>query len=373
MKKIFILILTLCILAVSVMPAFATEADTAVVMSTPDQIEPSSRVDEFFGLYTALENAMNSGDINALKTAVDNFMLYSENMEDSFTDEEIAELEVLFGTDVWEALGLMIDIAINADGIIALDDAYNAFKADPSSATAVGVVVLYEEILDYEDDEFLADVKRFFPDIEDVYAQASALLPSPRVYGLYRAHQNMLTAFEWGDIYFLEEAVYDFRTTYNGNELTKQQLDELAQLYLMTVEEVTAMMADDYAKATVLLELDRIINEYYVEPTTETAQALVDQYNAIADEELLKLVDLFFFDFEEVYNDAKAYLGEEVDDDTEDETKEPQKAPQSTKDEASSKTNTAPVKTGNSTVAVVAVLSMFLMLFAIGVMKKRVR
>ncbi len=384
MKKLLVLFLTVCILAISVMPAFAVEADTAVVMSTPDQVKPASRVDEFYSLFVAMETAFNGGDINALKTAVDDFSAYSENLADEFTEDEIAQLESLFGTDIWEALGLMLDIAIKADGVIALNDAYNDFMADQNPVTAVGVVVLYEEILDYEDDEFLVDVKKFLPDIDEVYEWALVELPSERVFALYRAHQDILTAFDWFDVVLLEEAVVKFLDAYNAiDELTFDEKSSLGQLYGKDADEAMSIMLADYINANIILDTDEVINNYYEEVNKETAEALVYQYEAIfldesyVDEELRELANVFFFDFEDLYNEAKYYLDENVDsgsgNDTDDESKEPQKAPQSTKDEASNKTNTAPVKTGNSTVAVVAVASMLLALLAIGVAKRRVR
>lgn len=78
-------------------------------------------------------------------------------------------------------------------------------------------------------------------------------------------------------------------------------------------EEALWLILGDWIHTNVILEMNNVMNAYLDKPTTETAKAFVEYYDAVfndSDEELKELVQDFFSGIDATYKEAKEYLAE---------------------------------------------------------------
>lgn len=305
-KKIIGLILAVIMMFTSAVPALAD-----------DTIDPD--VQAFYDACVALQTAVDGDSVDAINEAFATF----EGMELgslNFDDDQLEDLEILFGEDYEDkALELLEDIII-AGAVAAIDEVEKAYLADKNVKTAVEYMELYESFYDpeYADEEFNAIIERFFPDMDTVYADAKANGPSEEAKNLYDAYNELILAFEMGMADELELIIDDATAAVEAAaEMDDAKKAEVATLLEMEFDEVIADMQSDLDIADKLLEINEVYNAYYEESTEETAQNLVDVYEDIyvnADDELLENIDWFFMDLTDLYDEATALLEAEEDD-----------------------------------------------------------
>lgn len=370
MKKLLVLLLAVCIMAMSVVPAFATQADVAPV-STPDQVEPeievSARVQAYYDAYTALVFELNGEDFNDLNDAFDNFMNVTSG-EEELTEEEYEQLVALFGTeDIWGVVEKLIDVSYISYYVIDMVNAQKDFENDPCFDTAFYYVSIYEEVfVDSEEDDLKLYVSNFNPDADEIYEDAYGYMPSAEVMALYDAYEMLCDALYYGedDLEILQIATDKFADAWNGANFSDEDVQALAAMLYEDPEEVMSILLSDYIDACIIVETGKLYNAYLENPDADTAQALVDMYDSIFEDETYDnvqwLLEWFIPDLAEVYDEAVQLA-----------QVKPQESPESTKDEEKATANTATVKTGNTAVYVIVIVSGALVLFAGAYLRRR--
>lgn len=379
MKKLLVIVLAICMVMMSVVPAFAAQTDAVVTQSTPDQVAPTSNAQIFYNAYNELAAALNSGDIDVLKAASDNYTATMDGIEE-FTDEEIAELETLFGKDIFEVLVDLLVVAFDVDIVLSVDEVYNAYLADPNVKTAYDFVAIYSDS-EYVDEEAKALLKTFFADIDEVYAKAEEDLPTAKVSNLYAAYTDMMDALDWYDLSEVETATAAFLEAYNESlDMTDDEQQQLALMMGLSSEEAIGVMVSDYITACTLVQVGKTYDAFWENPCADTAQDFVDLYNGIyndsnyKNENLESLISDYFFDFEETYEEALAILADDEDSElSAGSEKEPQQSADSQKTDESVKVNAAPVNTGSTTNAAVVLATVFTLLVGVGIFRKKVK
>ncbi len=343
MKKLLVILLAMCLVVMSVVPAFAADVQTAVV-ATVDEVEPQSNAQVIYAAFLAVDTALQGSDIDALNKAVEDFAEVSNKFED-LTDEEFEELKALLGvTTNEEYFDVMLGEIIFAGSVLTVSEFYEDFKNSPNTETALAFVEEYNYIFndpDYADDELKATVKRFIPDIDEAYAQASLLLPTDRVLALYYGYYNVLYAWELGELEVAHNELVD--AIINADELTDEEYAQLGELFDMDGEEAYSEILNASANANCTLVLAEHYDAFLADKNKDTASNLVMQYEVLFlneeyyDEELCSYIYDFIYDIDEVYEEAKALL-----------EAQPQEGEESKKDEdKSTQANTAAVKTGD--------------------------
>ncbi|MBE6824620.1 MAG: hypothetical protein E7513_04675 [Ruminococcaceae bacterium] len=389
MKKLLVVLLAITLVMMSVVPAFAAENDVVATQSSPDQVTPDSRVQQLYNAFVELKNTLYGNDLTAFLNAYDDFEAISTSI-DTLTDEEAEELVALFGSDMEGMVEELLTVAIVAGFVKGVYLDCEEFKATPNTSTAVMVIEDLESIAfneEIEDDEFSKAIRNLISDIDEVYKEALEYKPTDRVYKLYESYYDMLDLLEWYLYEDLEETTKEFRDAYNSiDEFTDEEKDQISALIGLPFEEAIGLMVSDYIEACIIVDTGKIYDAYIDNPCKDTAQALVDQYDGIfndpsfSDEYLEDLIGEYFYDLEELYLEAKAMLEKDDDDsDDEDDTvsggdkedKKPQKGADSTKTEESTKVNTAAVKTGDTTIAVIYFAFSLIVLAVFCFIKKR--
>ncbi len=390
MKKLLVVLLAISLVMMSVVPAFAAENNVVATQSSPDQVAPDSRVQQFYDAFVELKNTVYGNDLTAFLKAYDDFEAISTSI-DALTDEEAEELTALFGSDVEGMIEELLTVAVVAGFVKGVYLDCEEFKATPNIATAVTVIEDLESIdfnEETEDDEFSKALRNLITDIDDVYKAALEYKPTDRVYKLYDSYYEMSDLLEWCLYEGLEETTKEFRDAYNNiDEFTDEEKEQLSALVGLPFEEAIEVMVSDYIDACIIVDTGKAYDAYIDNPSKDTAQALVDQYESIFndesfnDEYLEEQIFEFFYDLEDLYLEAKAMLEKTGDDNDDEDTtvsggdkedKKPQKGADSTKTEESTKVNTAAVKTGDTTVAAIYLVFSLILLAVFYFIKKRV-
>ncbi len=388
MKKFLVVLLAISLVMMSVVPAFAAENNVVATQSSPDQVVPDSRAQQLYDAFVELKNTVYGNDLTAFLKAYDDFEAISTSI-DALTDEEAEELVALFGSDMEAMVEELLTVAIVAGFVKGVYLDCEEFKANPNTSTAVMVIEDLESIAfneETEDDEFSKALRNLITDIDDIYKAALEYKPTDRVYKLYDSYYEISDLLEWCLYEDLEEATKGFRDAYNNiDEFTDEEKEQISALIGLPFEEAIEVMICDYIDACIIVDTGKIYDAYIDNPNKDTAQALVDQYESIFndesfnDEYLEEQIFEFFYDLEELYLEAKAMLektGEDKDNTVsggDKEEKKPQKGADSTKTEESTKVNAAAVKTGNYTMFAVVLVGAFLAIASAIVIKKRVK
>ncbi len=391
MKKLLVVILALCMVMMSAMPAFAASGDVLTAQATPDQVAPviSPKVQEFYDAFTALKNALNGTDKAAFIQAYNDFEKITEDMED-FTDEELEELKVLLDTDEMGIVVELLSVGINAGLVKETLNYYDAFTRSPNASTALFFMDYYELVFvdeETKDEQLQNTIRGFIPDVDDVYTQAQTYIPTQRVLDLYEAHLAMMDSLEWYDLEGLEMATQEFMTAFNNifesdEKLSADEKQDIADLIGLSYEESVDVMLSDYITACTLVQVGKTYDAFWENPCADTAQMFVDLYDGIyndesySDEYLEALISDFFFDFEDTYEEALAILA--GDKDTESESgsgsqPQPQQGADSEKTDESVKVNTAPVNTDGTTNAVIVLFAMLILAAGFGIFVKKAK
>lgn len=133
----------------------------------------SADVQAVYNAYVAVQNALDSQDIQLLKTAAEGF----EAVLDAFNDFDEAELSTfgtLLGTTAEDAFLTVLSDWIDTNVILTAEQLREAYLDTPSGETALELVEYYTLLS--EDDQWRALVKSFIADIDTVYSQAVAYL-----------------------------------------------------------------------------------------------------------------------------------------------------------------------------------------------------
>ena len=132
-----------------------------------------TRVEEIAEVLKELHEAVENGDLEALKEAVAKMEEVDAKYEDAeeATEEEIAELIELMGCETEDELFEMIlTDTLVASFVLELEEPYNAFKEERTLENAEALI---EAVYDPENLEYFA---MFYDDIEDLYAEAEELV-----------------------------------------------------------------------------------------------------------------------------------------------------------------------------------------------------
>ncbi|MBQ4128293.1 MAG: hypothetical protein IJD68_00815 [Ruminococcus sp.] len=346
MKKLLVIVLALCLVMMSMVPAFAADAQVAVV-ATVDEVTPQSNAEKFYDAIKDIEAAYAGSDIKALEDALENLSVLTENMG-GLTDKDYEELKVLMGvSDDEEVVDIILTVIFDAASVLGVKEMRDEFVNDPSYTTAFDFVEVYDSIYndpEYVDEDLRAAVKRLLPDIDEVYADALTQLPSDKVMNLYYAYDEV--AFAW-DLEELEPATKKlYEALIAAEDLTDEEKEQLGELLYMPYEDAYQEIFFMYVNANVVLETADVYDAFVADKNKENAQALVDKYEAIfmdesyEDEYLRSMIYDYIFDIDEVYEEALDVLKSQP--------QKPQEGGESKKDEEkSTQANTAAVKTGD--------------------------
>lgn len=301
-KKIMSFILTVSMLFLFTMPAFAAESSVA---EPANVVTDDEAVQAAYDAYLEFTAAMENADLDALLTALETFEAAAEVLSDE-QQEELAALDDAFYDNLFSAAFI--------SGIAVIHDAY---VADPNVKTAVDFVDTYEVYV-ASDEEFASLMHAMIPELEEDYNQALTDMPSDSVLSIYNAYIELAYGLfnGWGED--LDAGIAAFEAVIDVfNELTEEELDELA-LLLEEEDGETAwsLIFSDYVNANTLNNVEDVYNAYAEDPTKETATAFVDLYDGIFndpsydDPALRELVRELYPDIDDVYEDAKAFLTE---------------------------------------------------------------
>ena len=281
------------------MTAFAAEATT----------DPA--VQASLDAYGKIKTAMENKDLEALRAATAEF----ENNNNKLSEEQEEELTVIIGEE-------LIDVLFTAGAVEGMADAKEAFLADKNVETAMYYVDNYEMLVINAEwgTDTAALITDMIPDGQAVYEEALGFVPGENVLKVYDAYEALRNAvdFQWYDADFLAamegfEAVLDIY-----NELTDEEMAQLAALIgEESAEDAYSAILSDWITANVVRAMGELYEEYVNNPSEETAQAFIEYYDSIyndpayVDEDLRAAVEGFFWDIHDVYEEAKAFAGDD--------------------------------------------------------------
>lgn len=133
-------------------------------------------VEDVYNAMTALQTALESGDLKQLEAAVDGVEAIADAFN-AYETEELEELAALMGVEATEdfTAGEAVYYAVlswcfDANAVLNVAEHYDAYTANPNKETAEAFVELMEAYDEsYEDRSLL---KQFMPDFDEVYAEA---------------------------------------------------------------------------------------------------------------------------------------------------------------------------------------------------------
>ncbi len=258
--------------------------------------------------YYNMNSAFEGDDLDALKAAADAYT--KANEEGNMDMTSLAALEAM-DEDLW-SVAFATNVVITASGY------YDAYVADKNAKTAYDFVEYYgmEDVA-----PFKADIERFMPDIEAVYAEAQDDMPSEGVISVYEAYLGIQAVLQFGsldeDAYAAVEAFEAVTDTFN--ELTDEEFEDLAAL--LGAEDGEAawnQILGDWVTLNIIMNVDAAYQAYVNEPNAENAQALVDLYDSIFNDPTYseagfpELIREFLPGIDDVYAEAKAQLAEDL-------------------------------------------------------------
>lgn len=299
-KRILGLVLALVML-------FST-VPTALADSTVDPV-----VQTIYDTLVSLETHLAGNDIEALKTA----MLPLTDMDEDFelSDEQNAQLEELFSSLSEDELMDILTNLLIAAALIEIDDAITQYTTDSNVKTALEITYMYESVFgdpEFSDAETQATIRRFFPDIDDIYD--AALDDAPK--GNVKAFFEICTEIEDAVFGFsdrdLSDVLADAEEILAASE--NYTTEEKADIELLMEEDLATSISglkSYLATGKEILKVGEIYDAYVATPNKTTAKALVDKYDEIFDgddEALQEGVWSHYFDIDEVYDEASELL-----------------------------------------------------------------
>lgn len=140
----------------------------------------NTTVEDVYNAITAVQIALESGNLDQLKAAVAGFEAVLE-VFNAFEEEEYVELAMLMGVEATEtetaeelAFGMVLGSWIDANVVMSVVEVYDAYVANPNKETAKALIEKLESYDETYEDRSL--IKSFLSDIDDVYAAAVAVV-----------------------------------------------------------------------------------------------------------------------------------------------------------------------------------------------------
>jgi|GEM_PF-814863 len=310
-KRLLAVLLALSILLTCTVPVFAQEStsDSDVVVITDEVIEA------VYDAHLAEKTALEGSDKDKVIEAFDGFM----NIVDTYNEferEHMEKLADMMGLGVDDARVYILGVHIDAGIVSEVEDCVRAFTDDPDQGSAYDFVEYYDVIFndpEYSDPDVMALVRRFFPDIDDVRAEAMALLPSEEVIEVFDAFSDLSASMHSGDLEMLTEAQEGFDQVQDIiSEMSEEDFEALASLIGCDVEDVDYSLQNLNKYGSTVVEMGKRYNAYSETPDKETAGAFVECYDVIfndpsdEDEALRELVREYFYDIDAMYSIARA-------------------------------------------------------------------
>ena len=305
-KQIFSIFLAI-VMVLGMVPCISGTAAAA------DAVDPA--VQEVYDAYTAVHSALAGNTLSELQAAAEGFeaVLGTYN---GLSEEQMGELAALLEVDAETAFSMIFADWISTNVILEADSLYQAYLEDSNAGNAQAFVEYYDSIFndpDYQDETMQELVRAFISDIDEVYEDAVSNLPSGDVAEVYNAYVALQYALESCDVSELQAAAEGFEAALEAyNNLSEEQMAELAALLGVDAETAFSMIFGDWINTNVVLEADSLYQAYLEDSNSETAQAFVEYYDSIfnnpdyQDEALQELVRAFIFDIDEVYEEAAA-------------------------------------------------------------------
>ena len=299
MKKIIVLLMTLCLLMASAMPVLA------------DSQTVTSAVEEFSKLKTSYE----SGDYEGYTTAYNAILEVTMEFDDNDSEEFETALETA-GIDLETYLDELIKAAI----IMFTLECRNAYVNEPGALTAYAFTSAYSEMeTSYVSGEELeAKFVTAAANLQADYTAALGDMPTENV-------NKLIEEYGYFELYLLI-GLYDddFADTYNSfktemekyPDFTEEEKEQLiALLECEDLEEVESLLSSALNQGNVIIQIVEPYEGYFFDQTPETAEAFVEAYEAIfnsdtSNEEYEEIADLFFPGIHDEYTAAKELISD---------------------------------------------------------------
>ncbi len=307
------MLLALAMLVTCAMPGFAAVEGTGSGISDSDAVS-NEDIQAVCSASLAEKNAIESGDAEAIVIAFAGFMDVSD-IFNSFDTEHMETLAEMMGLesadDAWNAV---LSAHIDAGIINDLSSKIEAFAEDADAGTAKELVDYYDSIFsdpNYDDPDLRALVRRCFPDVDDTYNSALALLPSRDVLSVFEAYTELESAIASLDFDTLSNSLEEFDKVVDiFNGLSESDLEALGSLMGCTGEEAFSAVQDISINANVVARMGIYYTDYANEQNRLNAVPFVEYYEDVfndpyfVDSELRELVREFFWDIDSLYEMA---------------------------------------------------------------------
>ncbi len=313
-KRILALVLSLVMLLTCTMPAFAENdisdsdvSDSDVIVITEEDIKAVCDA------YMAEKTALEGNDKEKVLEAFDKFMAVAD-IYNEFEDEHMAKLADMIGCTADSVWSTILDVHLSSGIISEVNGKADMFIDSPTQDNALDFVDYYDAVFsDDTDAETQALVRRYFPDIDDIHAEALALLPSKEVLRVHNAFLDLSSVLWSGDLYSLTVAQNAFNDVLDIiNNMSEKDFDDLGSLLGCDGEEAYSRLLDINISGNVILETETRYYAYIENPTKETATSFIEYYDALFndpsynDENLRQLVRTYFYDIDTLYSKANA-------------------------------------------------------------------
>ena len=317
-NKLLALVLALSLVMAFAMPAAATDEVVTDNTTEVTNVTANDDVNKVYEAFIVVQAALDSGNVDILKTAIDGFYEVMDIFNE-FGEDEFEALAGLFGVENAEAVySLILGDWVDANVLNGVIDTVQTYLDNKNTLNAYNLV---ETVKSYEDMyEDLSTLKAFITDFDAIYEDAKANLPSENVLNVYNTFKEVQECLEYGDIDGLKEAVDKFYEIVDVfNELTEEELADLAVLF--EVEDGGAaysLVLSDWIDANVIVSFNETYNAFVENANKDTAQTLieaVDGYDAMSEDRTALYA--FFYDIDDLYAEAKAIVNGS---DTKDET-----------------------------------------------------
>ncbi len=286
-KKLFGIIMAICLMLMSVFPAMAADIE-----------DPA--VNKSYTAYVAIQEAINNKQIDDLRIATADF----EAANSELSDEQKEELELLIGGEIY-------DVIFTAAIIIGTADAYEAYVNDNSMQNAIAFVDAYEmAVVDCK-----INMSEFVREIDTAYTNALDDVPSDDVLAVYNAWVALDEQLEWVFSELLEEALNELEAKQETlDDLSDEELTDLAKLMGEPSKDAAVAAIDGLVEdATILLEVAKAY-ENYDGVSKDSANELIEVYESIFnnpnfdDDGAIALIYQNYPDLDELYENAKVVI-----------------------------------------------------------------
>ena len=265
--------------------------------------------DTYLSLGAAIENNDYEAMLNALETM--------DEITSEFNDAQVEEWNAV----VEENIGLeaYLDTVFMAAYISMVAEAQAAYQADKNIKTGWEFTVFVDECIaaGIDLDKLDSMIENVSADYEEALANYS---PAENVVAIYEGFIAVQDALLWGMIEDLQLAVEAFPVD-SYNEATDEEMAQLALLFdIENAEEAANLILSDWIDANVVLEVAAVYNAYAEEANVDTATAfveMIDSYDEMYEGDRT-LIESFFLDISEAYDEAKALLSGDEDTDNND-------------------------------------------------------